>query len=252
MSTTISMDQARAEIRMHIETHGSADAEDVAKYILSQTREGRAELENGKVSDTQVHRILGTTFRSMRQSGELVYAPGHTRGTHVKAGDCAFEHVEEDASWNERLVAHMQNLSPFAFEKLVGKLLERSGIFDVQVTQRGSDGGVDGTGSAVNGPVKSPVVFQAKRYSGSVSAGAVRDFRGAMQGRAWTGFFLTTGKFTSSAIEEAERTQAVNIQLVDGPALATWLKDARLGVSVKERVVEDVEIDERWWSEFTE
>ena len=47
----------------------------------------------------------------------------------------------------------------------------------------GGDGGIDGLGVYRLGLVSFPVFFQCKRYRGSVSPSAVRDFRGAMAGR---------------------------------------------------------------------
>jgi len=44
------------------------------------------------------------------------------------------------------------------------------------------------------------VVFQCKRYKNSVSAGEMRDFRGAMVGRADKGLIITTGSFTPAAV----------------------------------------------------
>lgn len=44
------------------------------------------------------------------------------------------------------------------------------------------------------------VIFQCKRYRGSVTASQVRDFRRAMVGRAVKGLLITTGNFTKDAI----------------------------------------------------
>jgi restriction endonuclease Mrr len=58
------------------------------------------------------------------------------------------------------------------------------------------------------------VLFQCKKYSGTVSASQVRDFRGAMQGRADKGIIMTTGTFTTDAKREARRDGAPPIELV--------------------------------------
>ena len=89
------------------------------------------------------------------------------------------------------------------------------------------------------------VVFQCKRYQGSVSSPQIRDFRGAMIGRADKGLFVTTGTFTRDAIKEATRDGAPPIELVDGTQLADMLKDLELGV--KTRMVESISIDENWF-----
>ena len=51
------------------------------------------------------------------------------------------------------------------------------------------------------------VIFQCKRYQGAVGAPAIRDFRGAMVGRADKGLFITTGTFTKEAMREANRDE---------------------------------------------
>ena len=58
----------------------------------------------------------------------------------------------------------------------------------------------------------------------------MRDFRGAMVGRADRGLFITTGTFTPAAIKEATRDGAPPIDLLDGVDLADKLKELGLGV----------------------
>ena len=89
------------------------------------------------------------------------------------------------------------------------------------------------------------VVFQCKKYQGSVSASDIRDFRGAMIGRADKGLFITTGTFTRDAIKEASRDGAPPIDLVDGDQLATKLKE--LGLGIKTEMVEKISVDEQWF-----
>jgi restriction system protein len=137
-------------------------------------------------------------------------------------------------------------LSPDAFERLVQRLLRESGFMQVEVTGRTGDGGIDGKGIArIHGLMSFHVVFQAKKYQGVVTAGQIRDFRGAMVGRADKGLFITTGSFTKDAVREATRDGAPPIDLVDGDALADKLKEFGLGISVQ--MVEAVSIDEKWF-----
>ena len=94
------------------------------------------------------------------------------------------------------------------------------------------------------------VLFQCKRYSGSVGAGAVRDFRGAMQGRADKGLIITTGTFTPDARKEATRDGAPAIDLIDGEALCNLLKDLKLGVEVKEIRTEEITVNEAFFDKI--
>lgn len=152
---------------------------------------------------------------------------------------------EEIQSWREKLKNVLLHLKPDAFERLTQRLLRESGFTQVKVTGRTGDGGIDGMGIVkLNGIISFHMLFQCKRYTGSVSAGEVRDFRGAMQGRADKGLFITTGKFSGPAVEEANRPGAAPIDLVDGDDLVEKLKDLRLGVVP----VNDYSVDETWFA----
>jgi restriction system protein len=90
-----------------------------------------------------------------------------------------------EPAWQEQLMHALLNLPPSAFERLCQRLLRESGFTQVRVTGRSGDGGIDGVGLVqLGGLLSFPVLFQCKRYRGSVGAGAIRDFRGAMTGRA--------------------------------------------------------------------
>ena len=158
----------------------------------------------------------------------------------------------DDGVWQEELLRVLLAMAPNAFERFCGRLLRESGFESVAVTGRSGDGGIDGQGviRLAGGMIGFPVYFQCKRYSGNVPAGAVRDFRGAMQGRGDRGLIITTGQFTSEAKREATRAGAPPIDLVDGVILADKIKELRLGVAVVERVVEDVTVDAEWFMSF--
>jgi restriction system protein len=149
----------------------------------------------------------------------------------------------EVPSWEEELLECVRAMSPDAFERLSQRLLRESGFIQVEVTGRTSDGGIDGKGVVrLGGLLSFHMIFQCKRFKGSVGSSVIRDFRGAMVGRADKGLLITTGSFTSEARKEAQRDGAPPIDLIDGDTLVQKLKDLRLGVEVKERVVEDVTV----------
>ncbi|KAM3089783.1 restriction endonuclease [Phormidesmis sp. 146-35] len=155
----------------------------------------------------------------------------------------------EELAWHQQLHKTLLSLDPFAFERLAQRLLRESGFIQVQVTGKSGDGGIDGVGIArINGFLSFHVLFQCKRYQGSVTAGQIRDFRGAMQGRTDKGLFITTGTFTRDAIKEATRDGAPPIDLIDGEQLVQRLKE--LGLGVKITMIESVEVDENWFAKI--
>lgn len=155
--------------------------------------------------------------------------------------------VSAEVQWQQRLhLILTQKLTPAAFERLTQRLLRESGFTQVEVTGRSGDGGIDGRGIArINGLMSFHVLFQCKRYKGTVSAGEIRDFRGAMVGRADKGLFITTGTFSPAAVKEATRDGAPPIDLVDGEELAAKLKELNLGI--QREMVEVVRVDEGWF-----
>ena len=157
---------------------------------------------------------------------------------------CIAEEVE--AGWREILHQQLLQLKPDAFERLSMRLLRESGFVQVEVTGRSGDGGIDGKGIIkLQNVLSYHVVFQCKRYKESVGSGAIRDFRGAMIGRADKGLFITTGAFTRDAIKEATRDGASPIDLIDGEDLVDMLKQLHLGITV--RMVEEVEVNSAWF-----
>jgi restriction system protein len=155
--------------------------------------------------------------------------------------------VSQEEEWKQKLHAILtQKLNPAAFERLVQRLLRESGFTQVEVTGRSGDGGIDGRGIArIHGFMSFHVLFQCKRYKGSVPSSEIRDFRGAMVGRADKGLFITTGTFSPAAVKEATRDGAPPIDLVDGNELADKLRD--LGLGIRKEMIEIVTVEEAWF-----
>ena len=157
-------------------------------------------------------------------------------GTTVEAAEIKLE-AEETV-----LLPVIKSLSPEGFERLCQRLLREHGFQNVRVTGRSGDGGIDGEGILEINPLLSfKVLFQCKRYQGSVGSGMIRDFRGALVGKADKGIMLTTGSFTMDAKREAVRDGANPIELVDGEKLVRMFEKLELGV--KPRIVYEIDID---------
>ena len=138
-------------------------------------------------------------------------------------------------------------LPPSGFERLSQRLLREAGFTQVVVTGQSGDGGIDGHGTLqINPLVSFKVLFQCKRYTKSVSPSHVRDFRGAMAGRADKGIIITTGSFTAEAKREASRDGVPPIELIDGEKLVDMLENLELGL----RAVTTYEINHAFFGEF--
>lgn len=157
------------------------------------------------------------------------------------------EEVDNTEEWKEKLLNVLYDITPSAFERLAQRILRESGFFQVEVTGKAGDGGIDGKGIVrVSGLLSFHVIFQCKRYRGSVTPSQIRDFRGAMQGRADKGLVITTGKFTREAVREATRDGAPAIDLIDGELLCDKLKELKLGIETK--LTETIDIKNEWFN----
>jgi restriction system protein len=204
--------------------------------VWSLTELGR---RTGKVDTADIKRKVRRDHADRRRSGRGgVPAPESQPGIERTEPELEIEAAE---AWRDRLMDRILALDSSAFERLAKRLLRESGFVEVEVTGRSGDGGVDGTGVLrLGGLITFPVLFQCKRWQGTVGSREVRDLRGAMQGRAEHGLIITSGTFSREAREEANRQGAPPVDLVDGQSLLDKLKELQLGVSVRE--VEEVEI----------
>lgn len=149
--------------------------------------------------------------------------------------------------YRERLLEILRSLPPEGFERLSQRLLRESGFTQVTVTGRSGDGGIDGYGTLqINPLVSFRVLFQCKKYTKAVTPSHVRDFRGAMTGRADKGIIITTGTFTAEARREATRDGAPPIELIDGEKLADMFQDLELGL----KPATTYEIEGKFFDEF--
>jgi len=163
----------------------------------------------------------------------------------LDAGDIAAP--EEIQDWRVVLKETLLTISPEAFERLVKRILRESGFYQVEVTGKSGDGGIDGKGIfRIAGFISFNVLFQCKRYrENSIGSSDIRDFRGALQGRADKGLFITTSNFTRDAVKEASRDGAPPIDLIDGEALVEKLRELQLGLKIE--VIEKVEVNKEWY-----
>jgi restriction system protein len=179
-----------------------------AGYLDSSRRGIWSLTEKGRTTDLSSFDPL-QTFKAVQQ-----------KKSKIKKDKLLDEPIADD----EELIPHrvrileiIRSLPPEGFERLSQRLLRESGFQHVSITGRSGDGGIDGIGTLqVNPFVSFNVLFQCKRYKGPVIPSQVRDFRGAMMGRADKGIIITTGTFTLEAKKEARRDGVPPIELVDG------------------------------------
>ena len=208
--------------------------ENSGKGVWSLTRQGR-----------------GITVVDIKEVDRVVQAQIRKEKESQKKADVSLDDSKDlldidvtalEETWRNTLNDVLTNMDPTAFERLCQRILRESGFTKVEVTQASHDGGIDGKGILqVNDFLSFRVVFQCKRYSGSVGPDVVQKLRGAMPGSADRGLIVTTGHFTQGAIREASHEHKSPIELVDGGELLNRLKELELGVATE--MVEKVTVD---------
>jgi restriction system protein len=218
-----------------------------SRGVWALTDEGTALLTDPSATDDQrVERIQELRVRYLAE----VRAASRTGPPRDEGGPDDDAEASAAGSWKEQLLEALMGMEPGAFERLARRLLREADFDSVNVTGQSGDGGIDGLGVYRLGLVSFPVFFQCKRYRGSVSPSAVRDFRGAMAGRGDKGLLITTGTFTADAKREATRDGAPPIDLIDGDRLCELLKRYDLGVRTTTRTVEDITVDTGFFAEI--
>ena len=215
----------------------------------------RTYLKNFGAIESSKQRVWALTAKGKKMLKENEIDPKEIRDFTVKKKGKPKVKSEEEilemesVNWREQITTILQNLDPYAFERLAQRLLRECGFSDVQVTKRSGDGGIDGTGKLrIQGIFSFNVAFQCKRYKGQVGAGAIRDFRGSLGTNIEKGVLITTGAFTKAAKDEASSEGKRLIDLMDGEELINKL--AEYGIGLNEVV--SYEIDEDFFNSLEE
>lgn len=235
-------DNQVAWARFYLAKAGHIDAS--KRGVWSLTEKGLAAPDMSHADALKLFKEVHAEFGGARDDAD------EQRSTEtIESGEISPEQTEEGAAshWRQQLLALIRSLPAAGFERLSQRLLRESGFEHVSITGRAGDGGIDGIGVLqVNPLVSFKVLFQCKKYSGSVSPSQVRDFRGAMQGRADKGIMLTTGTFTADAKKEALRDGVPPIELVDGEKLIEMFESLELGL--KQKIT--FELDPQFFEQF--
>lgn len=221
--------------RFYLSREGLLDSS--KRGVWSLTEQGR--------QTTLTHQQAYVIFRKW---SKVFQEERKQRDKDEPAAGVSIDGVDADqGDYREDVLAILLKLPPSGFERLSQRLLREAGFTQVFVTGKSGDGGIDGVGTLqVNPLVSFKVLFQCKRYSNSVSPSQVRDFRGAMAGRADKGIIITTGTFTAEARREASRDGVPPIELIDGEKLVSMLEQLELGL----RAVTTYEVEPAFFRDF--
>jgi restriction system protein len=217
--------------RFYLAKAGLIDAEKRGVWVLTQ--KGKETYLAPDDAYKLVRAVQAASKNSENETEELIETGTDSQRRHVEDERSVPDerrYINEDEV-RARLLVILRGLTPQGFEELCARILRHTGFENVVTVGGKGDRGVDGEGHLLlNRFVRTKVFFQCKRYQDPVGPDKVRDFRGAIQGRADRGIFLTTSTFTREARQEAARENATPIELVDIERLLDIMIEEKLGV----------------------
>lgn len=229
--------------RNYLREAGLIDASQRGVWQL--TAEGR----RAQLQPEDVSVIVRETRKRNQELRREKAAESILENDHDDAVDDLESGSDDTASYRETALQSLKQLTPAGFERFSQLLLREAGFSSVVVTGKSGDGGIDGRGVLrVNSLVSFNICFQCKRYDGSVGPSYIRDFRGAIVGRADRGLLITTATFSAAAKDEAKRDGAMPIQLVDGETIVDMMEELQLGL----RPVQTFAVEPRFFDQFND
>lgn len=145
----------------------------------------------------------------------------------------------------------LTSLKPYAFEQLIGRLLEEMNYTDVEVTSPSGDKGVDVVGRIALGITEVREVIQVKRQQGNVQRPVLDMLRGSLHRfGAVKGTIISLGGFAKGAQSAGFERGAAPITLIDGETLLDLLITS--GIGVRTKTVEILELDDAAFSQVPE
>lgn len=229
--------------RMYLVNHGTID--NSKRGVWSLTPAGNKLHINSHDDSLSLFKSVQETFKQKDDQ--------HSQTTiiddEIENQNYQDQSINSKISHRDQLISVLRNLTPNGFERICQRLLRESGFKRVTVTGKTGDGGIDGEGILEINPLMTfKVLFQCKKYidSNTIGSSTIRDFRGAMQGRADKGIIITTSTFTKEAKKEAIRDGVPPIELVDAEGLIDLFESKELGL----KPITIYEIDDEFFKEF--
>lgn len=202
----------------------------------------------GADPSSPIREYVASTDRKTAESASTAPAKESSM-TPIEQVQSGVERIHDEVA--VELLARLQGKDPGFFEQAVVDLLLAMGYGGTtgagSVTQISNDGGIDGV---IDQDILglSRVYIQAKRYKDENAVGRpdLQAFVGALSGKADSGVFITTSRFSEGARFYAENVPT-RIILIDGARLTGLMIRYGVGVQVKE-TYKVVEIDEDFFA----
>ncbi len=192
--------------------------------LATKGRTPEATMYSQILTEIQRKTRRGEVPRFVRQGRGLF---GLSRWTTTGLAHQIEQHNEQVRKELHKQLATMQ---PEEFEQLIGRLLGDLNFEKVAVTPISRDGGIDVRGTLVVGDViHTRMAVHVKRWKKNVQRQEVQQLRGSL-GAHEQGLIITTSDFSPAAKEEAARSDATPVALMNGEQLVGLLVENGIGV----------------------
>ena len=188
----------------------------------------------GKTPEATLRSAIAVEIERHERRGERPRFVRYERGfiglSRWGRSGLAYEVEQHNRKIHRELLARVREMPPEKFETLIGTLLAKIGFDEVQVTARSGDGGIDVRGTlVVGGVIRTRMAVQVKRWKPNVLAPTVQQVRGSL-GAHEQGLIITTSDFSQGARQEAERSDATPVALMNGEEMVGLLVEHNIGV----------------------
>ena len=190
----------------------------------------------GKTPEATMYAQIITEIKRHQKRGKHPRFVQHGRGyvglTRWMSRGLVFQIEQHNQQVLKSLMNRLLTMTPATFEELISQLLAEMGFEMVEVTKVSGDGGIDVRGTlVVSEVIRIKMAVQVKKWKPKtrVLAPVVQQVRGSL-GTHEQGLIITTSDFSKGAVEEAVRSDAVPVALMNGEQLALLLMEYGVGV----------------------
>ncbi len=189
----------------------------------------------GKTPEATMYAQILTEIKRYQRRGEQPRFVQHGKGivglSRWMGRGLAFDIEEHNRKVRQSLLKQLLIMKWNEFEELIARLLAEMGFDEIEVTNRGKDGGIDVRGTLVVGDViRTRMAIQVKKWKHNVQSPIVQQVRGSL-GTHEHGLIITTCDFSPGARKEASRLDATPVALMNGEQLVNVLVEHGIGVS---------------------
>ncbi len=188
----------------------------------------------GRTPEATMYSQILTEIQRKTRRGEVPRFVRHGRGlfglSRWTTTGLAHQIEQHNEQVRKELHKQLATMQPEQFEQLIGRLLGDLNFEKVAVTPISKDGGIDVRGTLVVGDViHTRMAVQVKRWKKNVQRQEVQQLRGSL-GAHEQGLIITTSDFSPNAREEAARSDATPVALMNGEQLVGLLVENGIGV----------------------